>query len=85
VACLGNHEHEYMWYSPWFPVKAKYNVDDWRHWYESIGAHLLVNEAQPLTRGSARLWMVGVDDATPIARTSRRRWRRPSPVSSAWS
>ena len=62
-ACLGNHEHEYMWYSPWHAKQPRYSVDDWRRWYESAGARLLVNEAHPLVRGGARLWLVGVDDA----------------------
>jgi predicted MPP superfamily phosphohydrolase len=62
-ACLGNHEHEYMWHSPWFPKQPRYTVEDWRRWYESAGAHLLVNEARPLRRDGARLWLVGVDDA----------------------
>ena len=62
-ACLGNHEHEYMWYSPWVRRTPTYDVSDWREWYRSIGAHLLVNESVPLTRGDSRLWLVGVDDA----------------------
>jgi len=62
-ACLGNHEHEFMWYSPWLPKQPTYGVEEWRQWYRSIGAHLLVNEAMPLTRSQARLWLVGVDDA----------------------
>jgi predicted MPP superfamily phosphohydrolase len=62
-ACLGNHEHEYMWYSPWYEKQPRYGVPEWRRWYESAGAHLLVNEAHPLVRGGARMWLVGVDDA----------------------
>jgi predicted MPP superfamily phosphohydrolase len=61
-ACLGNHEHEFMWYSPWLRKEPTYGVEEWRQWYASIGARLLANEARPLTRGGARLWLVGVDD-----------------------
>lgn len=61
-ACLGNHEHEYMWYSPWVRKEPTYGVEAWRQWYASIEAHLLVNEARALQRGGARVWLVGVDD-----------------------
>lgn len=61
-ACLGNHEHEFMWYSPWLRKPPTHSVEEWRDWYRSIGARLLVNEAAPLERGGARLWLVGIDD-----------------------
>ena len=54
-AILGNHEHEFMWYSPWLHRQPTHGVEDWRELYLAIGAHLLVNEAQPLARDGARL------------------------------
>ncbi|MGD9497074.1 MAG: metallophosphoesterase [Armatimonadota bacterium] len=62
-ACLGNHEHGFVWFSRYFGRWPGPSVEEWRELYRRIGAELLVNEARPLPRGGARIWLLGVDDA----------------------
>jgi len=61
--CLGNHEHGFIWYSRYVGPSATFSTQEWRRLYADLGVELLVNEARPLTRGDARIWIVGVDDA----------------------
>ena len=63
-ACLGNHEHGMVWYNrrggrPW-PGPT---IEEWRVILAEVGIGLLVNEARPLLRDGARMWIAGVDDA----------------------
>ncbi len=61
-ACLGNHEHGFVWFSRYLGVKRGPSVPEWRRLYAQIGIEVLANEARPLTRDGTRLWVVGVDD-----------------------
>lgn len=61
-ACLGNHEHGFVWYSRWAKPRPPLGVEQWRALYAQSGIRLLVNEAEPLVREGERLWLVGVDD-----------------------
>ncbi len=61
-ACLGNHEHGFMWYSRYVKPSAP-SVEEWRARLAALGITLLHNEAHPIARGKARLWLVGVGDA----------------------
>lgn len=62
-ATLGNHEHCFVWFSRRLRVTHGPGDDEWRALYRDLGYELLVNEARPLSRGGARIWIVGVDDA----------------------
>ncbi|UCC67960.1 MAG: metallophosphoesterase [Armatimonadota bacterium] len=62
-ACLGNHEHGFVWYSRYLGASRAPSVDRWRALYAEAGIQLLVNEAKPLPRGRSRIWLLGVDDA----------------------
>lgn len=62
-ACLGNHEHGFVWYSRRLGPSATLSVDEWRRLYADAGIQLLANEARPLARGRSHLWLLGVDDA----------------------
>lgn len=62
-ACLGNHEHGFVWYSRWFGPWPGPSVDEWRRLYADIGVELLVNEARPFHKRGARIWLIGVDDS----------------------
>jgi predicted MPP superfamily phosphohydrolase len=61
-ACLGNHEHGFMWYSRYLKPSAP-SVEEWRARLAGLGITLLHNEARPIARGKVRLWLVGVGDA----------------------
>ncbi len=61
-ACLGNHEHGFVWFSRYLGARPSPSVDHWRRLYAQVGAQLLVNEAVATERGGERIWMVGVDD-----------------------
>jgi predicted MPP superfamily phosphohydrolase len=62
-ACLGNHEHGFVWYSRYLGASRAPSVDRWRDLYATAGIQLLANEARPLLKGRSRIWLVGVDDA----------------------
>jgi len=62
-ACLGNHEHGFVWYSRYLGPSAAPSVDEWRKLYADAGIELLANEARPLPRPRSRIWLLGVDDA----------------------
>jgi predicted MPP superfamily phosphohydrolase len=62
-ACLGNHEHGFVWISKYIGARPVYSHDEWRAMYAEAGIGLLVNEARPLERDDSRIWIVGVDDA----------------------
>jgi predicted MPP superfamily phosphohydrolase len=62
-ACLGNHEHGFVWYSRRLGPAAAPSTEEWRRLYAEAGIDLLVNEARPLVRGPSRIWLLGVDDA----------------------
>ncbi len=62
-ACLGNHEHGFVWYSRYLGAYRSPSADRWRALYAEAGIQLLVNEAKPLPRGQSRIWLLGVDDA----------------------
>ena len=62
-ACLGNHEHGFVWYSRYLGPSPVASVDQWRRMYAKAGIELLVNEATPVEKRGARIWLVGVDDA----------------------
>jgi predicted MPP superfamily phosphohydrolase len=62
-ACLGNHEHGFVWYSRYLGASRAPSADRWRALYAEAGIQLLVNEAKPLSRGQSRIWLLGVDDA----------------------
>ncbi len=62
-AALGNHEHGFVWYSRFFGRWPVPSAEQWRAMYAQLGMSLLVNEAQPLHKGGARIWLIGVDDA----------------------
>lgn len=62
-ATLGNHEHGFVWLSRHVRITHGPPVEEWRTAYRDLGYELLVNEARALTRGEARIWLVGVDDA----------------------
>ena len=62
-ACLGNHEHGFVWYSRYLGPSPVASVDEWRRIYADLGIELLVNEARPVEKSGARIWLVGVDDA----------------------
>jgi hypothetical protein len=62
-ACLGNHEHGFVWYSRYLGPSPTPSVAEWRSMYAELGVELLVNEARPLERRGSRIWLVGVDDA----------------------
>jgi predicted MPP superfamily phosphohydrolase len=62
-ACLGNHEHGFIWLSRYLGPSRAPSVDDWRRMYADLGIQLLVNEARPVERRGSRIWIVGVDDA----------------------
>ncbi|UCH36079.1 MAG: metallophosphoesterase [Armatimonadota bacterium] len=62
-ACLGNHEHGYIWFSKYIGPAVVPSADEWRRMFADVGVRLLVNEAQPIPRGGSRIWLVGVDDA----------------------
>jgi predicted MPP superfamily phosphohydrolase len=61
-ACLGNHEHGFMWYSRCLKPSAP-SVEEWRARLAALGIVLLHNEAHSIARGEERLWLVGVGDA----------------------
>jgi predicted MPP superfamily phosphohydrolase len=62
-ACLGNHEHGFVWYSRYLGAYRSLSADRWRALYAEAGIQLLVNEAKPLPRDQSRIWLLGVDDA----------------------
>jgi predicted MPP superfamily phosphohydrolase len=62
-ACLGNHEHGFVWISRYLGPSRGPSVDEWRRMYADLGIELLVNEARPLEKDGSRIWLVGVDDA----------------------
>ncbi len=62
-ACLGNHEHGFVWYSRYLGAYRAPSVDRWRKSYAEAGIQLLANEARPLPRARSRIWLLGVDDA----------------------
>lgn len=62
-ACLGNHEHGFVWYSRYLGPWAAPTTERWRQFYAATGVRLLVNEAARVWRGGAPFWLVGVDDA----------------------
>ncbi|MHC5033842.1 MAG: metallophosphoesterase [Planctomycetota bacterium] len=62
-ACLGNHEHGFVWYSRYLGPSATLSVDEWRKIYAGVGIDLLANEVRPLARGRSHIWLLGVDDA----------------------
>lgn len=62
-ATLGNREHGFASLSRRLRLTTGPSDDEWRRIYRDLGYELLVNEARPLTRGGARIWIVGVDDA----------------------
>lgn len=62
-ACLGNHEHGFVWYSRYLGASRAPSVGRWRELYAEAGIQLLANEARPLPRGRSRIWLLGVDDA----------------------
>ena len=62
-ATLGNREHGFASLSRRLQLIPGPSDDEWRRIYGDLGYELLVNEARPLTRGGARIWIVGVDDA----------------------
>lgn len=62
-ACLGNHEHGFIWVHRYLGEATGPPVGHWRRVFGELGIELLVNEARPLRRGGARAWIVGVDDA----------------------
>ncbi len=58
---LGNHENGMPnRFAPPLPAPT---VEEWRRIYADAGVHLLENEAVPLRRDGAVLWLVGVGDA----------------------
>jgi predicted MPP superfamily phosphohydrolase len=61
-ACLGNHEHGFVWYSRYLGPSPTPAVDEWRQLYANAGVRLLVNESARVERHGALLWLVGVDD-----------------------
>jgi len=61
-ACLGNHEHGFVWYSRWAKPRPSFSVEEWRALYAEAGIRLLVNEARPVACRGERLWLVGADD-----------------------
>jgi len=62
-ACLGNHEHGFVWFSRYLGPSRGPSVAEWRRTYADLGVELLVNEARPLEKNGSRVWLVGVDDA----------------------
>ncbi|MEA3403488.1 MAG: metallophosphoesterase [Armatimonadota bacterium] len=62
-ACLGNHEHGFVWISRHLGRSPGPSIDEWRAMYAEVGIELLVNEARPLQHDGSRLWLVGIDDA----------------------
>jgi len=62
-ACLGNHEHGFVWSSKYIGATPVYSRDQWRAMYAEAGIGLLVNEARPLETNGSRIWLIGVDDA----------------------
>ncbi|MGC9317805.1 MAG: metallophosphoesterase [Armatimonadota bacterium] len=62
-ACLGNHEHGFVWFSRYLGETPGPSPDEWRAIYARVGIELLVNEARPLQHRGSRLWLVGIDDA----------------------
>jgi predicted MPP superfamily phosphohydrolase len=62
-ACLGNHEHGFVWHSRYLGPSATLSVGEWRRLYADAGIQLLTNEARPLARGVSRIWLLGVGDA----------------------
>lgn len=62
-ACLGNHEHGFVWYSRYLGASRAPSADQWRARYAEAGIQLLTNEARPLSRACSRIWLIGVDDA----------------------
>lgn len=61
-ACLGNHEHGFVWFSRYLGARRGPSVARWRRLYAELGIVVLANEARPMTREGARMWIVGVDD-----------------------
>jgi hypothetical protein len=61
-ACLGNHEHAFIWYSRWLGEGRQPSLDQWRRIYAAAGIRLLANEARPIQRDGGRLWLLGIDD-----------------------
>jgi uncharacterized protein len=62
-ACLGNHEHGFVWYSRFIGASPHVPREDWRGIYGEVGISVLLNESTPLEQDGGRLWLVGVDDA----------------------
>jgi predicted MPP superfamily phosphohydrolase len=62
-ACLGNHEHGFVWHSRYLGASRAPSFDRWRDLYAEAGIRLLANEARPLPRERSRIWLLGVDDA----------------------
>jgi hypothetical protein len=61
-AILGNHEHKHSWYSSWLAPQPLLGTEQWEKYYDGLGMELLVNESVAVTRGGARMWLVGLDD-----------------------
>jgi predicted MPP superfamily phosphohydrolase len=62
-ASLGNHEHGFVWFSKYVGPAPEPPIDEWRRVYGELGIELLVNEARPIEKNGARIWLLGVDDA----------------------
>ena len=62
-ACLGNHEHGFVWASRYFGTCRHPSVEEWRRMYAESGIRLLANESVALSEAGERLWVAGVDDA----------------------
>jgi len=62
-ACLGNHEHGFVWSSRYLGTHPHPSVAEWRRMYSEAGIGLLANESVALTQAGERLWLAGIDDA----------------------
>jgi predicted MPP superfamily phosphohydrolase len=62
-ACLGNHEYGCVWFSRHAGGRRHPPVEEWRLMYSDAGVRLLANEAVPISEGTERIWLAGIDDA----------------------
>jgi predicted MPP superfamily phosphohydrolase len=62
-ACLGNHEHGFVWSSRYLGTCRHPSVEEWRGMYAESGIRLLANESTVLSNTGERLWLAGIDDA----------------------